>query len=74
MLEPLDEEVRGALTRRIARLGYAPAAAAIGEEVGKTAAEVEQALRRLPWRKRRTEDIRALFERHGLVGPFWSMG
>ena len=26
---------------------------------------------RAPWRKRSAEEIRALFERHGLTGPFW---
>jgi hypothetical protein len=26
----------------------------------------------LPWRKRSPEQVRALFDRHGLTGPFWS--
>lgn len=27
-----------------------------------------------PWRKRTPEQVRALFDRHGLTGPFWSQG
>jgi hypothetical protein len=26
-----------------------------------------------PWRKRSKEEIRALFDRHGLTGPFWAL-
>lgn len=29
---------------------------------------------REPWRKRSAEEVRALFERHGLRGPFWEVG
>jgi hypothetical protein len=27
-----------------------------------------------PWRKRTANEVRALFERHGLNGPFWEIG
>jgi hypothetical protein len=28
---------------------------------------------REPWRKRAPGEVRALFERHGLTGPFWQL-
>jgi hypothetical protein len=29
---------------------------------------------REPWRKRTPDEVRALFSRHGLTGPFWDIG
>ena len=47
MLQEGDEEVRSALTRLIARFGYAPSAEVIAEEIGISAAGVGEALERL---------------------------
>lgn len=47
MLQPGDEEVRGALTRLIARLGLAPAAVEVAAEAGCAEGEVGPALARL---------------------------
>jgi hypothetical protein len=47
MLNEGDEEVRGALTRLIAKLGHAPSAEAIAEELGISTAQVGEALERL---------------------------
>jgi hypothetical protein len=46
-LNEMDHAVRGALTRAIARLGYAPPNDALAETVGLTLPELETALRRL---------------------------
>jgi len=47
MLEEIDHEVRGALTRKIAVLGHAPTNAALAGEMGRTIAEVEASFGRL---------------------------
>jgi hypothetical protein len=47
MLKQGDEEIRGALTRLIARLGHAPSLEVVGREVGASAEEVGEALQRL---------------------------
>lgn len=47
MLAPGDEEVRGALTRMIARLGHAPTEEALADECGRSVPEVAAALERL---------------------------
>jgi Alkylmercury lyase len=47
MLAPGDEEVRGALTRQIARLGHAPSEAELAEACGRSIGEVSEALERL---------------------------
>lgn len=47
MLHVGDEEVRGALTRAIARLGHAPELEALAAELGRSLPEVEAALDRL---------------------------
>ena len=46
-LKPGDEDVRGALTRMIATLGFAPSIAGMSEELERSAEEIEAALLRL---------------------------
>jgi hypothetical protein len=47
VLEPVDHEVRGALTRRIAALGHAPSNAELAAEMGLSVIGVGASLRRL---------------------------
>ncbi len=47
MLEPIDHQVRGALTRRIADLGHAPSNEELALELDLTLSDLEASLRRL---------------------------
>jgi hypothetical protein len=47
MLEPIDHQVRGALTRRIADLGHAPSNGELALELGLTLDRLEASLHRL---------------------------
>jgi hypothetical protein len=47
MLTRADEDVRGALTRAIARLGCAPSTESLAQELGRNVADVTSALERL---------------------------
>lgn len=47
MLTRADEDIRGALTQAIARLGYAPSAESLAEELGRDVGDVTSALEHL---------------------------
>jgi hypothetical protein len=47
MLEPIDHQIRGALTRTIAELGHAPSNQELATELGMTLDDLEASLQRL---------------------------